>query len=114
MENKKHGNKVYTHMKEETFSALRYGVFNDAVIEKLRRLRDVIMPALGKGFKQARGINLKKIVALSLQMGDEGHNRNIAAGCLLEKELMPHLFKARVDRKSLEAIAILFDHDDQW
>ena len=114
VENRKHGNKVYTHMKEETFTALRYGVFNDEVIEKLRRVRDVIMPTLGKGFKQARGINLKKIVALSLHMGDEGHNRNIAAGCLLEKELMPHLFKARVDRKSLEAIAILFAHDDQW
>ena len=49
VENKKHGNKVYTHMKEETFSALRYGVFNDAVIEKLRRLRDVIMPGLREG-----------------------------------------------------------------
>jgi hypothetical protein len=114
VENRKHGNRVYTHSKEETFAALRYGLFTPEVIEKLKRLRDVIMPALGAGFRQAGGINLKKIIAGSLQMGDEGHNRNIAAGCLLEKELMPHLFKAGVDRESLEAIAVLFDHDDQW
>jgi hypothetical protein len=114
VENRKHGNKVYTHMKEETFLALRYGVFTDDVLQKLRMTRDVTMPTLGKGFKEAGGINLKKIIALSLHMGDEGHNRNIAAGCLLEKELMPHLFKAGADRESIEAIAILFDHDDQW
>jgi hypothetical protein len=114
IENRKHGNRVYTHMKEETFEAQRYGVFTEAVIQKLRRNTDLIMPALGKGFRQAGGINLKKLIANSLHMGDEGHNRNIAAGCLLEKELMPQLFKAGLDREALEAIANLFDHDDQW
>lgn len=114
VENRKHGNKVFTHMKEETFKALRYGVFGDEVSEKLRRTRDVIMPALGHGLREAGGVNLKKLIATSLQMGDEGHNRNIAAGCLLEKELMPRLIRAGVDRASLEAVAVLFDHDDQW
>lgn len=114
VENRKHGNKVYTHTKEETFKALRYGVFSDDVIEKLRRTRDVIMPALGAGFRESGGINLKKLIATSLQMGDEGHNRNVAAGCLLEKELMPFLFKAGLDQDSIEAVANLFDHDDQW
>lgn len=114
VENRKHGNKVYTHMKEETFLALRYGVFSDDVIKKLHKINDVVMPALGSGFVQAGGINLKKIIALSLHMGDEGHNRNIAAGCLLEKELMPQLFRAGVERQSIEAIAMLFDHDEQW
>jgi hypothetical protein len=47
-------------------------------------------------------------------MGDEGHNRNIAAGCLLEKELMPHLFKAKVGWEVIEAIARLFDYDENW
>jgi hypothetical protein len=27
---------------------------------------------------------------------------------------MPFLFKAGLDRESIEAVAILFDHDDQW
>ncbi len=114
VENRKHGNKVFTHMKEETFEAQRYGVFTENVIRKLHRNTDLIMPTLGKGFRQAGGINLKKLIANSLHMGDEGHNRNIAAGCLLEKELMPQLFKAEVDRRELEAIALLFDLDDQW
>lgn len=114
IENRKHGNKVFTHMKEETFAAQRYGVFTDSVIEKLHRNTDLIMPTLGLGFREAGGINLKQIVANSLHMGDEGHNRNIAAGCLLEKELMPALFKAGATREALEAIAVLFDVDDQW
>ena len=114
VENRKHGNRVYTHMKEETFKALRYGVFTEQTVRNLRHCRDVIMPALGAGLRQAGGINLKRLVANSLHMGDEGHNRNIAAGCLLEKELMPHLFDAGLDRESLRAVAVLFDHDDQW
>ena len=114
VENRKHGNKVYTHMKEETFEAQRYGVFTDNVIQKLHRNTDLIMPTLGRGFREAGGVNLKQIVANSLHMGDEGHNRNIAAGCLLEKELMPRLFKAGVERAAIEAIALLFDHDEQW
>lgn len=114
VENRKHGNKVYTHMKEETNVAQRYGVFTDNVITKIRRNTDLIMPTLGRGFRAAGGINLKRLVATSLHMGDEGHNRNIACGCLLEKELMPVLFKDGVERDALEAIAQLFDHDDQW
>lgn len=114
VENKKHGNKVYTHMKEETFEAQRYGVFTPRVIEKLHYNTDMIMRALGAGFREAGGINMKKLVASSLHMGDEGHNRNIAAGCLLEKELMPKLFKAGLKRESIVAVAELFDRDDQW
>jgi hypothetical protein len=114
LENRKHGNRVYTHTKEETFQALRYGVFSDDVIAKLHHTNDVVLPSLGKGFRQAGGINLKNLIANSLHMGDEGHNRNVAAGCLMEKELMPHLLKAGVDRKKLEALADLFDHDIQW
>lgn len=114
VENRKHGNKVYTHMKEETFEAQRYGVFTDNVLQKLHRNTDLVMPTLGRGFREAGGVNLKQIVANSLHMGDEGHNRNIAAGCLLEKELMPRLFKAGVERAAIEAIALLFDHDEQW
>jgi hypothetical protein len=114
VENRKHGNKVFTHMKEETFEAQRYGVFTENVIRKLHRNTDLIMPTLGKGFRQAGGINLKKLIANSLHMGDEGHNRNIAAGCLLEKELMPQLFKSGAEREAIEAIAVLFDVDDQW
>ncbi|NQU03001.1 MAG: DUF1116 domain-containing protein [Syntrophaceae bacterium] len=114
VENRKHGNKVYTHHQEDQTVALRYGVFTDKVMENLRRARDVIMPALGKGFRQAGGISLKKMAAMSINMGDEGHNRNNAAGCLLEKELMPHLIDADVDRDSLRAIVQLFDYDERW
>jgi hypothetical protein len=114
VENRKHGNKVFTHEKGEAFKGIRYGVFTPEVIEKLREIRDVIMPTLGIGFKQAGGINLKKIIAQSLHMGDEGHNRNLAAGCLLSRELMPHLIEAGVDRKNLQAIAVFFARDDQW
>ena len=114
IENRKHGNKVYTHMKEEILQALRYGIFTAKVIEKLGWVRDIIMPALGKSLRQSGGIDLKKIIALSLQMGDEAHNRNIAAGCLLERELMPQLIRTGIDRETLEAIAVLFDYDINW
>lgn len=114
VENRKFGNRVYTHTKEETFAALRYGVYTEQVMSNLRKTGDVIMPALRVGIQAARGINLKAIVAASLCMGDEGHNRNLAAGCLLEKQLMPYLVKSNLDRDSLYAVALLFDHDDQW
>jgi hypothetical protein len=114
IENRKFGNRVYTHNKEETFTALRYGVYNEQVIRNLKKIRDVIMPGLRVGIQEAGGINLKAIVAASLCMGDEGHNRNLAAGCLLEKQLMPYLIKSKLDRDSLYAVAVLFDHDEQW
>lgn len=114
IENRKHGNKSFGHMKEETFAALRYGLFTEEVIEKLRITRDVVMPILGKGIKQAGGINLTKIINQSLHMGDEGHNRCIAAGLLIYKEIMPQLFRAGVMYKDIEAIVKLFEHDTTW
>ncbi len=114
IENRKHGNKVYIHIQESRYVALRYGVYTQEVIDNLKRARDILMPAFGVALRKADGIDLIKFIAESLHMGDEGHNRNVASTGLLQRQLMPHMFKGRLDYKLIELMANFFEQEAQF
>ncbi len=114
LENRKHGNKVFIHHQEARYVALRYGVYKQEVIDNLRKTTKIIMPAFGAGLREMGGLDLIKFIAESLHMGDEGHNRNTASSGLLERQLMPHFFKAGLDYKTIEIMAGVFEQDGQF
>jgi hypothetical protein len=104
----------YTHLKEDTFIALRYGSHNDHTIEKLRWLSEVIAPALSRVLRKVGGVNCGDIIAKSLFMGDEGHNRNQAETCLFGQKIMPVLLQTDLPLEQILAVARLLEADENF
>jgi hypothetical protein len=75
---------------------LRFGAYGPEVQDRLRWLRDVAGPALGSAARNGAGIDLRAIMGRALTMGDEMHQRNVAASLLLLRELAPLLDAADV------------------
>jgi len=103
VENIQHGNKAYHQVffdgPGRQSSRLTMGVYNDEVEAALNWRRDFLAPALRIAIHVAEGINLKKIIAESLNMGDECHNRCMAATYNFAMEMAPLMLDNGVDPK---------------
>ncbi len=78
---------TYSNMNEGLGKVLRFGANGPDVIERLQWMRDVLAPTLKKVLVTTGPIELKPLMAQALHMGDEVHNRNMAASALLFKKL---------------------------
>jgi hypothetical protein len=114
LEDKANGKTYFSHMKEDTFTALRYGSHGEHTIRKLRWLADKVSPVLSKGLRKMGGLNCKDIIAKSLFMGDEGHNRNQAETCLFEQKFMPVLLSSDLRKEEILEVANLLEHDENF
>src|SRR3989304_5240548 len=79
VENKTYGNRAYCRQVE---SRQKFGDYSDQAIGGLRVWRDVWAPSLRRGIRHMGGLPLKTIITKALQMGDELHNRQVAASSL--------------------------------
>src|SRR5256884_8257923 len=84
---------------------MRFGGNDTEVLARLRWIRDVLGPALGRALRECGGISLKPLIARGLTMGDEMHQRNVACSSLLLRQLAPAL--ARTCKSSEELVACL-------
>jgi hypothetical protein len=91
--NREHGNRAFCNLNEGLGKVLRFGANGPEVIERLRWMADVLAPTVGPGLEQLGGLELKPLIAQALHMGDEVHNRNVAASSLLLKRLVPALLE---------------------
>eukprot|EP01091_Cochliopodium_minus_P016013 TRINITY_DN5866_c0_g1_i1.p1 TRINITY_DN5866_c0_g1~~TRINITY_DN5866_c0_g1_i1.p1 ORF type:complete len:1009 (-),score=374.96 TRINITY_DN5866_c0_g1_i1:14-3040(-) len=91
IKNEKGGNISFSNLNEGLGKALRFGAYDEGVLTKLKWMKESLGPALSKALKQTGKIDLKNITAQALSMGDEVHNRNIAATCLIARILAPYL-----------------------
>src|SRR6476660_1531613 len=70
---------------------MRFGGNDAEVLDRLRWIREVLGPALGRAVRASGGIALKPLIARGLTMGDEMHQRNVACSSLLLRILAPRL-----------------------
>jgi hypothetical protein len=93
------GNLAYSSLNEGMGKVLRYGAFAPEVLARLRWICDTLGPTLQIGIRALGGVHLKPLMAQALQMGDELHNRHVAATSLLFKTIAPALIRALDDRE---------------
>ena len=92
---------AYCTMNEGIGKVLRFGAFSQEVVDRLSWMRDVLGPVLSDALRLTEdGINLNVIIAKAVTMGDEFHQRNIAATLVFLKEIVPMIL--RVDRPEAE------------
>jgi hypothetical protein len=104
VENVTHGNNAYSNLNEGYGKVLRYGAYSPDVLGKLRWMNEVMGPALAVALESAGGLDIRALLAESLHMGDEGHNRNKAGSFIYTARLAPHLAKVVDDRDELSRI----------
>lgn len=96
--NKTYGNYSYCTVNEGLGKVLRYGAFNDEVIDRLKWIEKEFAPTMKKAIKSVEGgIDIKAIISQSVHMGDECHNRNKASTSLFFREITSHILDTEKD-----------------
>lgn len=98
VENKTFGNLAFCRQIERF---QQFGDYGEEALQGLRLWREVWAPALKKGLRQMGGLPLKPIIAKSLQMGDDLHNRPVAASSLFANAMACPLIEADVPKGQL-------------
>jgi hypothetical protein len=93
VENRTFGNRAFATLNEGLGKVLRYGAYDASVIARLRWFAETLGPALAAALRQ-EPIDLAGMSAQALQMGDECHNRNVAATSLFARTIAPALLRS--------------------
>ena len=113
VENETGGNRAYCTMNEGIGKVLRFGAYDEEVVNRLRWMRDVLGPTLGKVLRSMEnGLAINPLIAKAIAMGDEFHQRNIAASLAFLKEVAPAITEMDMDEKDrYDVIKFLADTD---
>ncbi|MGF3076157.1 acyl-CoA synthetase FdrA [Facklamia sp. P12955] len=115
VENKADGTTGYCIMNEGIGTVLRFGANNEEVITRLEWMHDVLGPVLGQALRQIEGgINVNVMIAKAITMGDEFHQRNIAASLVFLKEIAPIITSLDIDAKQKQEVIQFLADTDQF
>ena len=120
VENRAFGNRTYCAINEGLGKVMRFGGNDAEVLGRLRWIREVLGPALGRAIRASGGIPLKPLIARGLTMGDEMHQRNVACSSLLRASSRrfwraPPPMPARSPRASTSSAATISSSStSQW
>lgn len=110
--NETFGNLAFCTMNEGWGRSLRFGAYDEKVITRLKWMEQKLAPAMKYVIEKLNGIDLKSMIAQALMMGDECHNRDIAATNLFFKMMAPVLVESDLDLNTVrEVISFLGSHE---
>lgn len=111
VENVTHGNVAYSNMNEGYGKVLRYGAYSDEVLDKLRWLNDSFADIVNQALAEIDGLDIRALLAESLHMGDEGHNRNKAGSIIFSTKLAPAIVRTSAsDEEKAKVIQFLAEN----
>jgi hypothetical protein len=108
------GNRAFSNFNEGLGKVLRFGAHYREVLERLRWMDDVLMPVLQAILAQHGPLELKPLIAQALHMGDECHNRNVAASSLFLRKLVPAALATSVAQTQLGAALSFIAGNDHF
>lgn len=114
VENRAHGNRAYVTINEGLGRVLRFGANDASVVERLMWLAREAGPILGAAIRATGGIDLRALMAQAIRMGDEMHQRNVAASSLLARRLMGPLARADAAAEAIGRVADFIADNDQF
>ncbi|MFG1175149.1 DUF1116 domain-containing protein [Erwiniaceae bacterium CAU 1747] len=115
VKNHTHGNVAYCNLNEGIGKVMRFGAYGPDVQERHRWMRDSLAPVLKAVLATfADGIDLTALMAQAITMGDEFHQRNIAASALLLRQLAPKITLLERDKAELGRAMHFLSVTDQF
>ncbi|MDQ5848107.1 MAG: DUF1116 domain-containing protein [Pseudomonadota bacterium] len=109
-----HGNRTFSNLNEGLGKVLRFGANGPDVIARLKWMEKTLAPTLRAGFEILKELDVKPLMAQALHMGDEVHNRNVAASALLIKRLVPALLKSSAPAQDVAAVIEFIAGNDHF
>jgi Protein of unknown function (DUF1116) len=114
VENRAHGNRAHVTINEGLGKVLRFGANDESVLARLRWMATEAGPLLGAALRAAGGLPLRPLMAQAVRMGDEMHQRNLAASALLARAIMPHAARAGGRHHAVARLAEFIAGNDQF
>ena len=113
VENTTYNTTAYCQMNEGIGAVLRFGAYSQEVVDRLLWMKNTLGPILGQAIRSLdNGLNLNPMIAKAIAMGDEFHQRNIAASLIFLKEMAPVISKLDIDaQQRTEVLTFLADTD---
>ena len=109
VENKAFGNRASCRQVE---GRQQFGEYTAEALEGLEKWRDVWAPALQTAVRSIGGLPLKPIITKALQMGDELHNRPVAASSLFANAMSIPLLTSGLPQGQIAAtLGLLGGHE---
>jgi hypothetical protein len=94
---------------------MRFGAYEGEVQTRLAWMRDVLGPVLAAALARGpEGIDLTALMAQAITMGDEFHQRNIAASALLLKALAADIAGSKVGAAEQGEVLRFLERTDQF
>lgn len=102
-------------MNEGIGKVMRFGAYGEDVQRRLCWMRDTLAPVLQQALSETEnGIDLSALMAQAITMGDEFHQRNIAASALLMRTLAPKIALQNDDKARLGEVLQFLSVTDQF
>lgn len=108
------GDKAYTTMNEGLGKVLRFGAYDQEVIDHLHWMKNFLAPILKDVLAYTGPIHLSKLINNALQMGDECHNRNRAGTSLLLRQLVPGLLSIDYNLDLIKEVYNFINSNDHF
>ena len=113
--NQEQGNLAYCNLNEGIGKVLRFGAYDEEVLTRLAWMRDVLGPMLSAALQRnPDGINLTAVMAQAITMGDEFHQRNIAASAIFAKTLAADVVGVNADIDAQREVLQFLARTDQF
>jgi hypothetical protein len=95
IEDRRTGIRVGTFPAEGPFQGgfCGWGLYSPEIAQNLKYMREELFPVLRQLLQRRGPLPVKPILAESMQMGDENHTRQTAAGLLFEHQIIPELVR---------------------
>ena len=114
IENKAEGNFAYCTQNEGLGQVLRFGAYSEEVITHLKWMEKTLYPILKEALAIHGPIDLKNLIAQSVQMGDEVHNRNKATTSLFIREMASSIVKTDASKEDQEKVFDFLNSNDHF
>ncbi len=115
MENKVHGNFSYCNLNEGIGKVMRFGAYDEEVLARHRWMIRTLGPVLSAALRtMPDGIDVTTLIAQAVTMGDEFHQRNIAASALLLRSLAVAVMKCGRPLEECQEVADFLARTDQF
>ena len=109
--NETFGNRAYCTFNEGLGRVMRFGANDGEVVARLQWLEKTLAPGLKKALMLSGPINLKVIITQALAMGDEMHQRNIAASLLFGRAIMPYLTQVDMGSEGAKIVQFILGNE---
>jgi hypothetical protein len=111
-EDKVHGNRATDWMQTDITS---FGQKFEAGMKEVDFIRNTLAPVMAETIKHAHGINVKEMLSLGLQMGDELHGRFDATRGVFTNWILPHIVRTGFDKETIGTVGdYLMGQGGRW